>query len=444
LVSTGGAQIIDLPHQARPTEAIAESTAAKAPLAIYAHNTLSLDGDVEGGVWTRSADKVKLGPASHVKGDLWREADSAPAKKPGDLPGKKAGQDATVDASRVEWNGRVLGKQGFLATAPALPKSAHEMPTSKGRDLVITDDAKQSWADVRDVTVRKKGDLALPPGTYGGIAVTQGALVLGVSKATQPSHYVFRTLSVGPNAQIRLLGPVTISLASDSSVDGVAGNPNRPEWLDVRVSSGSFVLGNRAELHGFVAASDGAVQLKPGANLVGGIAAEDVTIAGKARVKAATRPLDITKDAFLNKALRLESRLPALADRHRNDYFPSTDYLGDTPHVLLAEGKRGGNAKIDQINDRLALLGALTDALVDTGFDRAVITRVRYRQGATHPGDVTNFSFSRSELDAALRFAGGMNNPPDNIRAITDSPLRLNIFAQYCEELAMAKQQAGR
>jgi hypothetical protein len=86
----------------------------------------------------------------------------------------------------------------------------------------------------------------------------------------------------------------------------------------------------------------------------------------------------------------------------------------------------------------------LADTLVDTGFTRATVTVVRYRTERARPGDVTNYAFTRSEFENALRFAGGRNNSQDNIRKLRDDPLRLNIFANWCGQLAAAKQQAGR
>ncbi|MBI4626470.1 MAG: hypothetical protein HY736_25030 [Verrucomicrobia bacterium] len=323
-----------------------------------------------------------------------------------------------------------------------MPRSA---PTTAGIDLIVDDRSPAvSWGEVRNATLRKRGDVVLPPGSYGDIDAEQGTLVLGVADSTQPVRYTMRALTTGAKVQLRLLGPVIVTLNANSSI-GDAGNAANPEWLDVRLANGSLSIGAGAQVHGFILAAEGAVQIGVGAQVTGSVAGVDVTLATKARVsKPGQKLMPSTQQPFLPKALRVQARIPAINQRYRHDYYASVGYPGDVPHVFLVEGKRAGNARIDQQNDRLALLAALTDALVDTGFDQAVVTVVRYRPGGAQGEDVTNFPFTRGELDTALRFAGRKNNAPDNIRKISESPLLLNIFAHYCQQLAAAKQPAGR
>ncbi len=179
--------------------------------------------------------------------------------------------------------------------------------------------------------------------------------------------------------------------------------------------------------------------------MIGGVAGENVTVGPHSRVAAAaSKAIPTARQPFLAKALRVQARISAMVERHQHDYSISVGYPGDVPHVLLVEERRAGFAKIDLQNDRLALLAALAAALVDTGFDRAVVTVAHFHDRPGDPG-VTNYPFTRGELDRALEFVGRKNNPADNLRKITSSHLLLNVFAQYCREQAIVKEQiSGR
>jgi len=427
-----------------PTEAI-DAESSLPPPAVFARNTLDSDGEIEGPAWAGKADTTRLGTTARIKGHLWL-APSAVVRRPGEiLPARPAGA-VTARPQRADLANRVQGEEKSLPALPELPKLPRSEPISRGRDVTVDDrPASVAWSEVRHVSLRKRGETALPPGSYGDLDVERGALVLGTARKGPKSVYTFRSLTVRPGAELKVLGPVTVVLNADSTLGGDAGAGANPEWLDLRLAAGSLTIGAGVRIQGSVLASTGGVQIGARAQIAGTVAGETVALGREARVAPPLPKLvPSAQQPFLPKALRVQSRLPALIERHRHDYHITASYVDDVPHLLLAEGKRAGNAKVDQQNDRLALLGALADTLVDTGFNRATVTVVRYRAERTRPDDVTNYAFTRSEFENALRFAGGRNNSQDNIRKLRDDPLRLNIFVNWCEQLAAAKQQAGR
>ncbi len=305
---------------AKPTEAV-DNTAAEMPPAVFARGKLDVDGEIIGRAWAGRASDARLGAAARISDSLWL-APAAVTRKAGDTPtAEELTGRLPKTGARSNLATRVEGRQESLPTLPGLPRIPLS-PVATGTDVTVAEGtALASWREVRHITVRRKSDVALPPGDYGDVVVEQGSLSLGEHGTARPSRYVFRSLTVRPSAQLRVVEPVVLLLGADSSLSGEVGHPMKPEWLDVRITKGSLVIHAGCQVFGVILASSGSVQVGNGAQIVGAVAGNDVTLGTKSRVSAAmAEGGPLANQPFLAKALRVESRIAALARRHRYDY----------------------------------------------------------------------------------------------------------------------------
>jgi prepilin-type N-terminal cleavage/methylation domain-containing protein len=100
----------------------------------------------------------------------------------------------------------------------------------------------------------------LLPGAYNTVNPGNNATItLGIAGATNPSQYVITNFSAANNVQINIVGPVILTITPSSPSATVSiqnnvvfGNSARPEWLQINMASGNFLLGNNGTLYGSV------------------------------------------------------------------------------------------------------------------------------------------------------------------------------------------------
>jgi prepilin-type N-terminal cleavage/methylation domain-containing protein len=133
------------------------------------------------------------------------------------------------------------------------------------------------------------GTQTLAPGYYSSVTLGNGAeITLGVAGATEPSVYLFDTLSLGNNAKIKVVGPVVLTL-NPGSANTVAlgngmvvGNSAHPEWLQVNMFSGNILVGNNSAMYGSILNPNGTVSFQQNAIFVGGVTAKYINIENNA------------------------------------------------------------------------------------------------------------------------------------------------------------------
>jgi len=129
----------------------------------------------------------------------------------------------------------------------------------------------------------------LLPGHYDEVELGNGAVItLGVEGATTPSQYVFDHFSSMNNAQIRVVGPVTLTLnpgvgsVVEIKNNMVFGNVANPSWLNIRMYTGGITLGNGGYLYGTISAPNGTVTFENGSTFQGGVASRYLVVSNTA------------------------------------------------------------------------------------------------------------------------------------------------------------------
>lgn len=137
----------------------------------------------------------------------------------------------------------------------------------------------------------------LLPGNYGAVSASQNAtLVLGnASDPTTVQEYTFESLSLSGGADIKIVGPVKITVNSGSFTiydGGVVGNSSHPEWLKVYFYSTAvpsewyvpeqFLLAANSTFYGQIVAPKTMVTLQENSNFSGSVTAYKLNMTGNA------------------------------------------------------------------------------------------------------------------------------------------------------------------
>jgi rhamnogalacturonan endolyase len=166
-----------------------------------------------------------------------------------------------------------------------MPAVAVPPAPAGNRDVVINAQTQSSGeaSTLRNLTLNSNaGSHAIPAGTYGAFTVNGSSeLVLGVPGATEPAVYNFQRLTVNSSGTggVKILGPVTVTLAKGTSLQSAAGAPDHPEWLVLRIATEGLTLNTGASFHGSVIAPNGTVTLN-NATLRGTVVSDRLVLNG--------------------------------------------------------------------------------------------------------------------------------------------------------------------
>jgi hypothetical protein len=245
-------------------------TGAPAPLvtALVRHAPM-LGGDLDGSLQLLNGESFTVNSGTIVSGDL-RLPGTPTVLVNGksvvggivvDATGDVAPSNYTVAINKGAAVGHVIRRVDTWAlpvvTAPALPAGT--------RSVTLTN-ASQNFgatATLRNLTLSASaGSVAVPAGVYGNFAVNgSNTLVLGVAGSTVPAVYELQSLTISKNASVKILGPVTLKLASGLTLDGLLGSATHPDWLELQLASGGLIVNGGASLIGVVTAPNGTVTL---------------------------------------------------------------------------------------------------------------------------------------------------------------------------------------
>ena len=247
----------------------------------------SLNGTVDGSIQQMLPESVTLNGGAIVTGDIL-----VPGLPTVHLNGKPKflgtfdlDGAATPSNHQITLNGgaslahvvrRVDPVPLTTVAAPALPAGARIVT------VTVPGQAIGPWSTLRHLTLNGGvGDIAVPPGTYGDFTANGGtSFTLGVAGATQPSAYNFQRINLNGQAQIRVVGPVVLTVAYGFSGNGSIGAGAHPEWLTLNVYSGGFTLNGGCHVYGFVNAPTGTVIVNGNSQLVGGVSCDRLTVNG--------------------------------------------------------------------------------------------------------------------------------------------------------------------
>jgi autotransporter-associated beta strand protein len=180
-------------------------------------------------------------------------------------------------------SGTTLGHVVRRTDPVPLPVVSTPVAPSGARNVIISNPAQSvgDWATVRNLTLNGAvGQFAAPAGAYGTFAINgNGSLVLGVPGATRPSVYYFQRLSLNSGAQGQIAGPVLVVVANSCSLSGsTMGSAERPEWLTLHIVGGDMPLNSSSEVYGYVVVPSGQVTINNYSKLIGGLAADRLTL----------------------------------------------------------------------------------------------------------------------------------------------------------------------
>jgi RHS repeat-associated protein len=157
------------------------------------------------------------------------------------------------------------------------------LPTGT-RDVTLSSAGSNpgSFATIRNLTVGgNAGNVTVPPGTYGFFSVSgKNSLTLGVPGATQPAVYNFQRLVFSGDDDLRIVGPVIVTVDSGVTCGGRVGSSPNPSWLKLRLAKGDLVFSGNNTFYGEVVVPNGAVHFNGNSELIGGLACDRLVLDG--------------------------------------------------------------------------------------------------------------------------------------------------------------------
>ena len=404
----------------------------RAEFGLVARTEVHLEGRVEGRVRVLSEDaRVTLEPGARIEGELVLPQSKGLAAKEG-RPTVLADQVSSrfsllnrAGASAVASGQRSLPSVGFpMVEPPARPVSRRDL------DLGGRDDSP--IRDARRVTLRS-GTRLLVPGAYGSITLTGGTLRLG--EPNRRTRYDMESLDVESGGEILLEGPVVLTIGAGAALAGKIGHPGRPQWLDLRISSGTLRLAGGAEVHGFVTGPTVKLEMGSGARVVGGALVDQANVAAGALIIAIApgnpiSVLDFSGPLFVHKALRLQDGFAALGNVLPARFETGLSYEQERPVLVLSERGRATHRTAQTERNRAFFIAAAC-ALDGTGFDDADILLVRASEPGS-PGSALQMRLPRRRYDEAIWALTREADPRIARSRILNDPLLQNLFLERC------------
>lgn len=245
-----------------------------------------IDGRVEGSIQQMAAEDVALEGPARITGDLLVPGSPTVRVNRQAQLGSTVAGTGSLSPSRytVTLNAGVqLGR--LRPRTDPLPLSAvPPPPRPTGRREVTLSRARQSagdFATLRDLEIKEGvGDIAVPPGAYGEFKVHgRNALVLGVEGSAAPTRYAFQKLELKPNAELRVAGPVILTLDEGLELEeATVGAAAHPEWLELRFASEGLELKEGARGYAEILAPKGRIEVGNRAEFTGGLEAARLTV----------------------------------------------------------------------------------------------------------------------------------------------------------------------
>ena len=111
-----------------------------------------------------------------------------------------------------------------------------------------------------------------------GIPLRRVCSTTRVAGTSVPAVYELQSLTISNNASVRIVGPVSLTLANGMTVDGALGSAQHPEWLALQIASGGVTVNGNATANGVITAPSGSVSIN--GTIHGRVNADRLTING--------------------------------------------------------------------------------------------------------------------------------------------------------------------
>jgi autotransporter-associated beta strand protein len=269
------------------------ATLSIAPLALVRHAPALNNALLTGSVQQLLAENVTLNGTTTVSGDLLVPG------TPNVIINGSPNYGGTLDGSGGEEpanytvtlnSGTTLGHVVRRSDPLPFPIIGAPAPPDGTRSLTINNPSQSvdDWATVRNLTLNgNAGLLAVPSGAYGDFAANgnSNGFILGIPGSSVPTVYSFQHWTLNNGAQIQVVGPVLVVLASGFSVNGgIVGNSTNPGWLTCNLFAGGLTLNNGGRVCGYITAPAGTLTINSNSQVTGGAAVDGLTINNNGRL----------------------------------------------------------------------------------------------------------------------------------------------------------------
>ncbi len=247
----------------------------------------TLNGELDGSIQVLSAEGITLNGNAAVTSDLL--VPGMPAVKLNghpDYAGTIDGSGAATPTNfAITLNGNSTLRHIVRRTEPIAMAVVAAPPAPAGTRNVTLNKASDSPGDfstLRNLTLNgSAGQVEVPPGTYGDFTANgSSSFVLGVAGSSTPAVYNLQNLALNGNSRLVIAGPVVLTLANGTTLNGSVGSPDHPEWLSLEVAGGGVTLNGGASFDGFVVAPSGTVTINGNSHLTGNVEADRLTLNG--------------------------------------------------------------------------------------------------------------------------------------------------------------------
>ncbi|HUL53425.1 MAG TPA: Ig-like domain-containing protein, partial [Opitutaceae bacterium] len=244
-----------------------------------------VNGTIEGSIRETSGESMALNSGAVITGDLL--VPGTPAVRLNGSPSYGGTLDGAGSAApsnyQITLNGGCALRHVIRRTDPAALAAVAAPPPPTGTRNVIINRPGADPGDFR--TLRNlilngnTGQYAIPPGTYGEFTANSGSgFTLGVAGAAQPSTYNFQRLTLNGSTQLRVVGPVIVTLAGAFTGNGSLGSSPNPAWLTLNVSTGGITLNGGCVVYALVNAPGGTAIINGSSQLIGGLTCDRLII----------------------------------------------------------------------------------------------------------------------------------------------------------------------
>jgi hypothetical protein len=262
------------------------ATLSIAPLALVRHAPSLNSAQVTGSIQQMLGESVTLNGSTSLSENLF--VPGTPDVVLNSAPNYGGTLDGNGDAAPANYtitlNGGITVGHVVRRSDPVpLPVVSAPLPPTGTRSVTINNlnQSVEDWSTLRNLTINNNGGvIAVPSGAYGSFSANGGnGFILGVPGAAVPAIYNFQSLTLNNGAQIQIVGPVLLVLGNGFNVNGgTVGSAAAPSFLALEIFAGGLTLNNGAKVYGYAAVPSGTVSINGNTQLVGGIAADRLTI----------------------------------------------------------------------------------------------------------------------------------------------------------------------
>ncbi len=256
------------------------------------HAPLLNCGRIEGSLQQSLGESCVINSGTVLAGDLL--VPGTPAVKLNGHPvfgGVISGTGGTTSSGySVTLNGGVTLRYLRTRTDPvSLPAVAAPPPPAGARNVTLNvrGQSPGDFTTLRNLTLNGSvGLVPVPPGTYGNFSANSGTgFVLGVAGGNIPVPYHLQNLTLNGCAELRVVGPIILTVANAVILNGAVGDTIHPAWLQLRVASGGVTLNGGSSLGAMVAVPSGTLIINGNSVLIGNAACDRFTLNGGGRVR---------------------------------------------------------------------------------------------------------------------------------------------------------------